>query len=56
MDKGLSVPELAEAAGVNKTTVYRIEAGRHARLQGRTARALADALGVPVEHLLGGTA
>jgi transcriptional regulator with XRE-family HTH domain len=49
--RGLSVAELADAAGLTKTTVYRIEAGQHLP-QMRTARRLADALGVAVESLL----
>lgn len=51
LSKGLSIPELAAAAGLARTTIDRIEAGEHAP-QMRTARALADALGVPVERLV----
>lgn len=50
--KGLSVAELATAAGVTKTTVYRIEAGTHAP-QMSTARALAAALGVTADQIVG---
>lgn len=49
---GLSVAELANAAHVAETTVYRIEAGEHALRQMRVARSLAAALGVPVGDLL----
>jgi transcriptional regulator with XRE-family HTH domain len=44
-DKYLSVGELAEKAGVAKTTVIDIERGRRQPIK-RTARRLAEALGM----------
>jgi transcriptional regulator with XRE-family HTH domain len=49
-DKYLSVRELAEKAGVSKSTVVALETGR-VRAQPRTLRKLAEALGVR-PHLL----
>lgn len=53
---GMSVAELAHQANVAITTVYRIEAGAHELRSMRVARALADALDVPVADLFGGAA
>lgn len=46
----LSVDELAEAAGVHRATLYRIESGAEPNMA--TARAIAHALGVSVADLL----
>lgn len=48
---GLSVDELAQRTGVNRATLYRIESGRRPHM--KTARALADALGITVAEFLG---
>jgi transcriptional regulator with XRE-family HTH domain len=49
---GWTQAQLAERAAVNKSTVSAIERGTERPLH-RTARALADALGLSVERLLG---
>jgi transcriptional regulator with XRE-family HTH domain len=51
-DKYLSVRELAEKAGVSKSTVVALETGR-TRAQPRTLRKLAEALGVRPHLLVG---
>lgn len=43
--KGLSVPELAEAAQVSAPTIYNIESGRSRRAQEKTRKKLVKALG-----------
>lgn len=45
--------DLATKAGINKQTIYRIEAGRHAAIRASTIEALARALGVAPEVLTG---
>lgn len=49
---GLSQVELAEKAGIAVRTVTAIETGEITRPFASTAKALADALGIPVETLL----
>ena len=51
MEKGLSQPRLAEAAGVSVDTIYRIEKGKDQDPRLPTYAKLADALGVPVGDL-----
>lgn len=52
VDARMTQVRLAIAAGVSPSTVHRIETGRHPRTQELTAKALADALGVPLDSLL----
>jgi transcriptional regulator with XRE-family HTH domain len=49
--RALSQQELAEAAGIGRATLSRIERGETGA-HGRTLRRLADALGVSVEELV----
>jgi transcriptional regulator with XRE-family HTH domain len=49
--RGLSVRKLAEEAGVSTETVYSLEHGRREFIWPRTARKLADALGVEPRDL-----
>jgi DNA-binding XRE family transcriptional regulator len=49
IERGVTQAELAERAGVRRATVARIEAGYPALL--RTARSLAEALGVEISEL-----
>ena len=49
--RGLSVRGLAREAGVSTETVYSIEHGRREFLWPRTAKKLADALGVEPRDL-----
>ena len=51
LDKGLSLQRLAEAAGVSKLTVIRIEAGRSSPRRETLAK-LAQALNVSIEELI----
>ena len=48
--KALSMKQLAELAGINESTVFRVESGR-TKAQPGTIRKLAKALDVPPEHL-----
>ncbi|GAA0527034.1 hypothetical protein GCM10010172_04440 [Paractinoplanes ferrugineus] len=49
-DKGLSIPQLAAQAGLDRVSVYRIENGfRHGNEDSRLK--LANALGVPVSTI-----
>ena len=50
--RALSQQELAEAAGIGRATLSRIERGETGA-HGRTLRRLANALGVGVEELVG---
>ncbi len=50
--RALSIGELATASGVSRTTIDRIEAGKHSRPQMRTIRALAGALDVAPDQLV----
>lgn len=43
----LSIQDLADRAGVATVTVWRIENGKHKRLNMKTMRAIAGALSVP---------
>ena len=49
--RAMSQQELAEASGVGRATISRIER-RETGAQGRTLRRLANALGVRVEELV----
>lgn len=48
--KALSMKELAHLAGLNESTIFRVESGR-TRPQPGTIRKLAKALDVPPEYL-----
>ncbi len=50
-DCGLSVRKLAQEAGVSTETIYSLEHGRREFIWPRTAKKLADALGVEVRDL-----
>lgn len=50
MRAGLSVAETCRLAGIQETTLYRIEAGRVPRIT--TAKKLAEAFGVDLDALL----
>lgn len=52
--RGWDISELAERAQVSRTTLYHLEKGHTQRIRASTIRAIADALGVSVEHLLTG--
>ena len=49
--RGLSIRKLAEEAGVSTETIYSLEHGRREFIWPRTAKKLADALGVKVQDL-----
>ncbi len=49
--RGLSIRKLAEEAGVSTETIYSLEHGRREFIWPRTARKLAEALGVEPEDL-----
>ena len=49
--RGLSVRQLAEKASVSTETVYSLEHGRRTFIWPKTARKLADALGVDPDDL-----
>jgi transcriptional regulator with XRE-family HTH domain len=51
--RGLSVRKLAQEAGVSTETVYSLEHGRREFIWPRTAKKLADALGVEPKDLFG---
>jgi transcriptional regulator with XRE-family HTH domain len=51
--RGLSIRKLAEEAGVSTETIYSLEHGRREFIWPRTAKKLADALGVEPKDLLG---
>ena len=51
-DAGLSLKELEAKSGIPFATISKLELGRRGA-QGRTARALAEALGVEVRELRG---
>jgi transcriptional regulator with XRE-family HTH domain len=48
---GLTVPALAAAAGLHRTSVWKLEAGQRPYPSWATVQALAKALGVPAERL-----
>jgi transcriptional regulator with XRE-family HTH domain len=52
---GLTVPELAQAAGLHRTSVWKLEAGLRPYPSWETVRALARALGVRPEAFSRGT-
>lgn len=47
---GLFQKEVAKEAGIKSSSYYQIESGRKST-SGKTAKAIADALGVPVESV-----
>lgn len=49
--RAMSQDELAEASGIGRATISRVERG-DSDAHGKTIRALAAALGVPVEELM----
>ena len=49
--RGLSIRKLAEEAGVSTETIYSLEHGRRDFIWPKTARKLADALGVSPDEL-----
>jgi transcriptional regulator with XRE-family HTH domain len=49
--RGLSIRKLAEEAGVSTETIYSLEHGKRDFIWPKTARKLADALGVRPEDL-----
>jgi transcriptional regulator with XRE-family HTH domain len=49
--RGLSIRKLAEEAGVSTETIYSLEHGRREFIWPRTARKLAEALGVDPRDL-----
>jgi transcriptional regulator with XRE-family HTH domain len=49
--RGLSIRKLAEDAGVSTETIYSLEHGRRDFIWPKTAKKLADALGVEVDDL-----
>jgi transcriptional regulator with XRE-family HTH domain len=51
--KDLTQQELGKLAGVNYTTISRIESGEAKQIYVETFRALAKALGVSADYLLG---
>jgi transcriptional regulator with XRE-family HTH domain len=51
--KGFTQDEFAEATGLNRVHVYRLETGRQSMTL-RTLKIVADALGVRITHLLRG--
>jgi transcriptional regulator with XRE-family HTH domain len=50
--RGLSIRKLAKEAGVSTETIYSLEHGRREFIWPRTARKLAEALGVEPPDLL----
>jgi transcriptional regulator with XRE-family HTH domain len=49
--RGMSIRKLAEVAGVSTETIYSLEHGRRDFIWPKTAKKLADALGVRPEDL-----
>lgn len=54
-EKNVSVTELAEALGVNKTTIYRYESGVFSALKAELLIAIAEYLNVNPDYLTGAT-
>lgn len=54
-ERNVSATELAEALGVNKTTIYRYETGAFKALKAELLHALADYLNVNPDYLTGAT-
>ena len=52
-ERNVSVTELAEALGVNKTTIYRYEAGAFKAVNAESLIAIADYLKVNPDYLIG---
>ena len=48
---GLNQKRLSEKAGLPANAIFRIEAGTYTRTQDLRARAIADALGCPLEEI-----
>jgi transcriptional regulator with XRE-family HTH domain len=51
--RGWHVGELAQKAGVSRTTIYHLERGHTQRIRAATIKAIAEALGLSVDELLG---
>jgi transcriptional regulator with XRE-family HTH domain len=56
LEKGLSVADLAEQAGVSKPYIWQIEYGRRQNPSGDKLQKLASALGVTIADLIGSPA
>ena len=54
-ERNVSAAELAEALGVNKTTIYRYETGAFKALKADLLHGIADYLGVNPDYLIGAT-
>ena len=52
-ERNVSIAELAEALGLNATTVYRYETGAFKRIKPSTLGAIADYLNVNPDYLIG---
>lgn len=52
-ERGVELTEVAEAVGVNRQTLGRLEAGSTVQPNASTAKALADYYGLTVAELLG---
>lgn len=53
--KGINQKQLAEAYGVNSSTISRIENGQVRQLKSHTLKRVAEALSVPVDYLVSNT-
>lgn len=51
--RGWDIVQLADAAGVSRTTLYHLEHGHTRRVRSSTINAIASALGVSVDELMG---
>jgi transcriptional regulator with XRE-family HTH domain len=51
--RGLTLPDLAERAGVSKAFLWEIESGKSKRPGAEVLFRIADALGVTIAHLMG---
>lgn len=54
-ERNVSIAELAEALGLNKTTIYRYETGAFKRIKPSTLGAIAEYLNVNPDYLIGAT-
>ena len=54
-ERNISTAELAEALGLNMTTVYRYETGAFKRIKPSTLSAIAEYLNVNPDYLIGAT-
>jgi transcriptional regulator with XRE-family HTH domain len=52
-EAGLGPDDLADRAGISRTALYQVEAGRTTAPRAATVKRLADALGVKMEDLMG---